>query len=82
MNKEVLVEYSDSPTDSWYSIDLSDGILNIKKERGTVGVDDSTLIVSLPEKEYQKLSIQTTNGDIILNNTTAVTYNCSTKMMI
>lgn len=79
MNKEVLVEYSDSPTGSWYSIDISDGVLNIKKERGTVGVDDSTLIVSLPEKEYQKLSIQTTNGDIILNNTTSVTYNCSTK---
>lgn len=78
-NKEVLVDYSDSPKDSWYRIEISNGILNIKKTRKTVGVEDSTMVVSLPEKEYQNFSIETTNGDIILDNTTALTYKCSTE---
>lgn len=75
----LLIEYSDSPTDSWYSIDSENGIITIEKTRGTVGVDDNTLIVSLPKNVYQNITIETTNGDIIFDNIAASTYKCSTE---
>ena len=62
--EELLVEYSDSPTQSWYNIDVADGTLKIEKTQGTVGVEENSVIITLPEKEYQSIAIETSNGDI------------------
>lgn len=78
-SNEILVEYSDSPTNSWYRIDVSNGVLKIEKTRGTVGVDDNTLIITLPQKEYESISVETTNGDIQFDNVASSVYKCSTK---
>lgn len=52
--KELLVDYSDSTTDSWYDIDIVDGVLRIEKTKGTVGVEDNSVIITLPKREYKK----------------------------
>lgn len=77
--KELTVDYSDSPNNPWYNIDISRGVLTIEKTRGTVGVDNNSLVISLPQNEYQKFSIVTTNGNIIFNNTSSLAYKCSTQ---
>jgi len=53
--------------------------LKIKKTHETVSVENNSLIISLPQKEYQSLSIKTTNGNIIFDYSTSLTYNCSTE---
>lgn len=78
-SKEMIVDYSDSPTDSWYTIEVSDDILKINKTRGTVGVEDSSVIITMPKKEYQNISIETTNGDIIFDNVSSQQYKCFTE---
>lgn len=78
-NNDVIVEYSDSPTKSWYNIDVSEGILKIEKTRGTVGVEDSSVTILLPEKEYNNIFIETTNGDISFDNVFFLNYKCFTE---
>lgn len=76
---EIIVDYSDSPTDSWYDFSISNEVLSIEKTRGTVGVEENSLIILLPQQEYQSISIETTNGDIVFDNINSLIYNCSTK---
>lgn len=78
-NKEINVEYSDSPNNPWYSVDISNEILTIKKTRETIGIKKNSLIISLPQKEYQKLFVKTTNGSIIFDSITSLLYKCSTE---
>ena len=66
--EELLVEYSDSATESWYDIDAADGVLKIEKTQETVGVEENSVIITLPEKEYKNISIETSNGDITFEN--------------
>lgn len=75
--KELLVDYSDSTTDSWYDIDIVDGVLRIEKTKGTVGVEDNSVIITLPKREYKNISIDTSNGDIVFKNVLSKKYNCS-----
>lgn len=75
----ILVEYSDSPDNLWYSIEIVDEVLEIKKTRGTVGIEDNTLVISIPEKEYSRISIETTNGDIVFNSISSLDYKCTTE---
>ena len=77
--EDVLVKYSDSPTDPWYEIDITNGILTIEKTRGTVGVEDNAVNISLPQKEYESISIETTNGNIVFRDPSASNYKCSTE---
>lgn len=58
---------------------FSNNILKIEKTRGTVGVDNSSLVISVPEKVYQSISAATTNGDIIFENITSSNYKCSAE---
>lgn len=44
-----------------------------------MGVDDSSLVISLPDSEYEEISVNTTNGDIIFNNITSAVYRCNTE---
>nr|WP_300305483.1 DUF4097 family beta strand repeat-containing protein [uncultured Anaerostipes sp.] len=74
--EELLVEYSDSATESWYDIDVTDGGLTIEKTRGTVGVEENSVIITLPEKEYKNISIETSNGDIDFENVLSEKYKC------
>lgn len=74
--EELLVEYSDSPTKSWYNIDVADGTLKIEKTQGTVGVEENSVIITLPEKEYQSITLETSNGDITLENIFSDKYKC------
>lgn len=75
----ILVEYSDSLDNPWYSIEIVDEVLEIKKTRGTVGIEDNTLVISIPEKEYSRISIETTNGDIVFNSISSLAYKCTTE---
>ena len=77
--EELLVEYSDSPTQSWYNIDVADGTLKIEKTQGTVGVEENSVIITLPEKEYQSIAIETSNGDITFENVFSDKYKCSVE---
>ena len=77
--EELLVEYSDSPTQSWYNIDVADGTLKIEKTQGTVGVEENSVIITLPEKEYQNIAIETSNGDITFENVLSDKYKCSVE---
>lgn len=74
--EELLVEYSDSATESWYDINVADGVLDIEKTRGTVGVEENSVIITLPEKEYKNISIETSNGDIDFENILSEKYKC------
>lgn len=74
--EELLVEYSDSTTESWYDIDVVDGVLKIEKTRETVGVEENSVIIALPEKEYKNISIETSNGDISFENVLSEKYKC------
>ena len=74
--EEILVEYSDSSTQSWYNIDVADGTLNIEKTQATVGVEENTVIITLPEKEYQSITIETSNGNVSFENVSFDKYNC------
>ncbi|WP_455543464.1 hypothetical protein [Intestinibacter sp.] len=47
---EITVEYSDSETEPIYDISIKNGTLNIEKTASTVGVEDNSLIISLPKK--------------------------------
>ena len=78
-NKEVSVKYPESSTKQVYYISASNGVLEIKKIRSTVGVDDSSLVISLPDKEYEEISVNTTNGDIIFENVSSMVYQCDTE---
>ena len=78
-NKEVSVKYPESSTKQVYDISASNGVLEIKKIRSTVGVDDSSLVISLPDKEYEEISVNTTNGDIIFENVSSMVYQCDTE---
>ena len=62
-----------------YGISVSNGVLEIKKTRSTVGVDDSSLVIFLPDKEYEEISVNTTNGDIIFENISSTVYRCDTE---
>ena len=74
--EELLVEYSDSATESWYDIDAADGMLKIEKTQGTVGVEENSVIITLPEKEYKNISIETSNGDIVFHDVLSKKYKC------
>lgn len=74
--EEVQVEYSDSPAQSWYDIDVVDEILKIEKTQGTVGVEENSVFITLPEKEYQNITIETSNGDINFKNVFFHKYKC------
>lgn len=74
--EELLVEYSDSATESWYDIDAADGVLKIEKTQGTVGVEENSVIITLPEKEYKNISIETSNGDIVFHDVLSKKYKC------
>ncbi len=76
-SEELLVEYSDSTDESWYDIDVTDGILKIEKTQGTVGVEENTVIITLPKKEYQSIELETSNGDIVFENVLSEKYKCS-----
>lgn len=76
---ELLVEYSDSSTQSWYNIDVADGTLNIEKTQGTVGVEENSVIITLPEKEYQSITIETSNGNIDFENASFDQYKCDVE---
>ena len=80
--EELLVEYSDSPTKSWYNIDVADGTLKIEKTQGTVGVEENSVIITLPEKEYQSITLETSNGDITFENVFSDKYKCSVETEI
>ena len=71
---EVLVEYSDSTTEPWYDIDVTDGVLKIEKNKGTVGVEENSVVITLPRKEYKNISIDTSNGDIVFENVISEKY--------
>lgn len=77
--EELLVEYSDSNDKSWYDIGITDGVLKINKTRGTVGVEENSVIITLPKKEYQDISIETSNGDISFDNVNSQKYKCFVK---
>ena len=77
--EELLVEYSDSTTESWYDIDVADGVLKIEKTQGTVGVEENSVIITLPKKEYKNISIETSNGNIVFENILAEKYKCFVK---
>lgn len=74
--EELLVKYSDSATQSWYNIDVTDGTLNIEKTKETVGVEENSVIITLPEKEYQSIAIETSNGDVAFENVSFDKYKC------
>lgn len=74
--EEILVEYSDSMTDPWYDIDVADGVLKIEKNKGTVGVEENSVVITLPRKEYKNISIDTSNGDIVFENVLSEKYKC------
>ena len=78
-DKEVSVKYPESSTKQVYDISVSNGVLEIKKTRSTEGVDDSSLVISLPDKEYEEISVNTTNGDIIFENISSAVYRCNTE---
>lgn len=78
-SEEVSVKYSDLSKKQVYDISVSNGILEIEKTKSTVGVDDTSLVISLPDKEYEEISVNTTNGDIIFENVSAMVYRCDTE---
>ena len=78
-SEEMSVKYSDSSKKQVYDISVSNGILEIEKTKSTVGVDDTSLVISLPDKEYEEISVNTTNGDIIFENVSSMVYRCDTE---
>lgn len=78
-SEEVSVKYSDLSKKQVYDISVSNGILEIEKTKSTVGVDDTSLVISLPDKEYEEISVNTTNGDIIFENVSSMVYRCDTE---
>ena len=74
--EEVLVEYSDSMIEPRYDIDVADGVLKIEKNKGTVGVEENSVVITLPSKEYKNISIDTSNGDIVFENVLSDKYKC------
>ncbi len=77
--QEIIVEYSDSSREPWYDISVADGILKIEKTKAAVGVEDNSVIITLPEREYQSISVQTSNGGINFENVLCERYKCSVK---
>lgn len=77
--QEIIVEYSDSSREPWYDISVAGGILKIEKTKATVGVEDNSVIITLPEREYQSISVQTSNGGINFENVLCEKYKCSVK---
>ena len=77
-DKEVSVKYPESSTKQVYDISVSNGVLGIKKI-STESVDDSSLVISLPNKEYEEISVNTTNGDIIFENISSTVYRANTE---
>lgn len=63
-------------TDPRYDIDVEDGVLKIEKNKGTVGVEENSVVITLPSKEYKNISIDTSNGDIVFENVLSDKYKC------
>lgn len=78
-SNELSVEYSEAPKDEWYDISVSNGVLKIEKTESTVGVTENSLIISMPNKEYEEISVETTNGDIVFEEVNASIYRCNLK---
>lgn len=78
-SNEISIEYSDSETEPRYSISIKNGVLEMEKTDSTVGVDDNSLIISLPQKEYDEISVNTTNGNITFEHIKSSVYHCSTE---
>lgn len=76
---EIIVEYSDSADESWYDISVAGGVLKIEKTRNTVGVEDNSVVITLPKREYQSIGVETSNGDIDFENTLCDKYKCTVK---
>lgn len=80
-SNELSVEYAEASAseDEWYDISVSNGVLEIEKTESTVGVTDNSLIISMPNKEYEEISVETINGDIIFEEVNASIYRCNLK---
>ena len=51
-------------------------MLKIEKTQETVGVEENSVIITLPEKEYKNISIETSNGDIVFHDVLSKKYKC------
>lgn len=78
-NNELSIEYAESLTKSWYNISVENGILKIEKVENTVGVEDNSLIISLPNKNYEEILVKTTNGNITFENISSKIYRCNNQ---
>lgn len=66
---DVQVEYSNLTNKELYSISLEEGVLTIQKDKkfnadSVKSNEDHSLIISLPEREYEKLSVTAQNGSL------------------
>lgn len=77
--EEISVQYSDSIEEQLYTFEVNDNILEISKIKTTVNLEMSSIVIKLPPKKYDLISVTTTNGDIDLNGIESTIYRCNTE---
>lgn len=76
---EIEIEYTNSVDEELYSFEIEDHVLKIMKNQTTVNVDENNIIIKLPLKRYDFISVKTTNGNIELNEVESMSYKCHTE---
>ncbi len=77
--KEISVQYSDFIDEQLYAFEVNDNILKVVKKSSTVNLEMNNIVIKLPKKKYNVISVTTTNGDIDLNGIEATVYKCNTE---
>lgn len=77
--KKISVQYSDFIDEQLYTFEVNDNILKVVKKSSTVNLEMNNIVIKLPQKKYNVISVTTTNGDIDLNGIEATVYKCNTE---
>lgn len=77
--EKVEIEFPNSEDNDLYAFEVVDNILKMDKRSTTVNLEENNVIIKLPLKKYDIISVVTTNGNIELNNTDATVYRCETQ---